>query len=176
MKTQRYAIAYSFFMSTLGEICTIACNLMFLFIVRHLKDPSQTWKEGVILSLFFGTFMGLAYLIKADYLVRAPFTEIQLQRLIPTLVYGKISRLSLSNLAKVSVGKIMTIINSDLNVITPDLHFINHLIAIPIMWSIMFILIAWLTSWKIAGITFGFCLLALASVLGLGAYSLKIKM
>ena len=37
-------------------------------------------------------------------------------------------------------------------------------------------LLTWLTSWKIAGITFGFCLLSIVTVLGIGASSLSIKL
>ena len=146
---------------------------MFTFLPDSINAKASV---SIFLSFFFGTFMGLASLIKTDYQARKSFITVQPVRLITTLVYGKISRLSLSNLAKTNKGKIMTIINSDLYVISTDLHFINSFISMPIIWGVMFAVIAWLSSWKIAGITFGISVLAIVTVLGLGAYSLKIKL
>lgn len=114
LKMQGCTIALGFFLVIAKELCTMGSCVMFIFIVQHLKDPAQTWREGAILSLLFCTFIGLATLIKQCHNIRAGFLQAQFHRLITTLVYDKISRLSLNDLAQASEGKVVCIVNADL--------------------------------------------------------------
>ena len=78
-------------------------------------------------------------------------------------------------MAEANEGKILSIINADLPTVTDDLAELYHIFGVPFLWTIIFALIAVLFSWKIAGITFGVCLLTLIAVFGLGGVTVGIK-
>lgn len=159
--TFRSTIFYCSFLYFMADGLSVGFTSFLLYLIKYLKDPDAPISKGVeyvctlsVMIIFSCIFRNYCYLISYNCII-------SMRKTIISALFDKVSTLSMKSLAETNSGKLITIVNSDLQQVERPMQICPLLISAPLVNIIAYVIIGIECGWIYSGITFVLWLLIL---------------
>ena len=152
--TYRGTTIYCAFLYFMADGLSVGFTSFLIYVIKYLKDPDAPLSQGMqyavslsIMIVFSCIFRNHAYLIGYNL-------TISMRKSLISALFDKVSTLSMKSLAETNSGKLITIINSDIQQIERPLQLLPMLFSAPFVNLIAYVIIGLECGWIYSGITF----------------------
>ena len=114
-----------------------------VYIIRWIKDPDAPLLDGIIFVAILGVMMTLQLVFRNQYMFIGYVWGTKIRKSVFASILNKITKLSMRSMSETNSGKLITILNADIQQIERALTFIAPVFIAPILN-----LIAYMIIWK----------------------------
>jgi len=152
--TVKYEWYWLGFICFLGEACSLGYTAFLTVLIRHLKDPDSTVKDGIWKGCIAGFLILMSVGFRKEYTIGGKRAAISLRKTLLAVIYNKIEKLSTKSLTETNSGKLITIVSGDILGIERALTIAPIVFATPFLNLGTYILLGFTSGWLYAGIAF----------------------
>jgi ABC-type transport system involved in cytochrome bd biosynthesis fused ATPase/permease subunit len=96
------------------ELIAIFYTFFISYMIRYVKQTKRDIKEGLIIFAIFFVSQGIGAIVRQRALDNAFKTSNEVKKLLTSLIYNKIEKLSVKSITETNSGKLISLISSDL--------------------------------------------------------------
>lgn len=161
-----YAFRNSLFSTFRGDVAVIALSYMMaemlavgftsfiVYVIRYLKDPDAPLRDGIIYIVIFAVMMLSSSLFRNYFFFTAYVWSINMRKAIFASLLQKATRLSMKSMTETNSGKLVTIVNADIQQMERSLSFVPLILVAPLVNVLAYVIIGLQCGWLYSGITF----------------------
>lgn len=137
----------------MAELMAIGFTSFIVFLIRYLQDPDAPLRDGIIYICIFAFMMCSSSLFRNYFFFTAYSWAINMRKAIFASMLQKAMRLSMKSMTETNSGKLVTIVNSDIQQMERGLSFVPLIIVAPVINIFAYIIIGFQCGWMYSGIT-----------------------
>lgn len=146
----------------MAEGLAVGFTSFIVYLIRYLKDAEAVLSEGIVLVAILAAMMIISFLFRNYFLFAAYNWAIKMRKSIFSALLEKVTKLSMKAMTETNSGKLITIVNADIQQVERSLSLLPLIVVAPLINILAYVIIGLQCGWAYSGITCAIWLVILA--------------